>query len=118
MAWPHSPDWPRRFCRSVRGGGAQRWVGVEHGTRQALVELRVGFGGVQLAQGDLAVGPGQIENAIGEARVLILFEQAQADFAGFADAGNDIDGYRLPGGEGDAVADRDDGIEHGAGAVR
>ena len=55
-------------------GPAQR-RGIDDRAGQAAVDLRIGFGGVELPQQDLAVRPGQLEDAIGQARVVILLRQ-------------------------------------------
>ena len=66
---------------SVAGVGAQRGVRVEHRAREAAVELRVGLGGVELAQRHLAVGPRQLEHAVGEMAVLVLVDEREARVA-------------------------------------
>ena len=48
-------------------------IGINDRPSQPGVKLRFGFGGVEMAQGHLAVGPGQIKGAIGHAEMLIFF---------------------------------------------
>lgn len=78
--------------------------GVEHGPGQTQVELRVGFGGVDVAEFNLAVGPGEFESAVGEARVLVFFGKADGAFPGFCDAGNHIHTHRFVGLQADGAA--------------
>ena len=55
-----------------RGFGAERRIGIDDGPGQASIELRVRFGGVDLPQGHLIVRPCQIEDAVGEAAILVF----------------------------------------------
>ena len=55
------------------GGRAAGGIGINDRASQPGIKLRFGFGGVELAQGHLAVGPSQIEGAIGHAEMLIFF---------------------------------------------
>ena len=98
--------------------GAQRSIGVNHRAGQVAVQLRVGFGGVDLPQDHLAVGPGQFEDAIRQTPVLIFRDQAQARVAAFTDAGDNIDRHRFLGIEPDAMPDRHNRIQHRAFAAR
>ncbi len=54
--------------------------------------MRVGFSGIQLPHDDLTMSPGQVEHTIGEAPIVIFFDQAQADLAAVPDAGHQING--------------------------
>ena len=106
---------PRLAAAVARDHGALRRAALHwrrDRARQPAVELRIGFGDVELAQHDLAVRPRHLERAIGEPPVLVLLHQGEACGAILADAGHEIDGHRLLGLEADALADRDDRIEH------
>ena len=94
--------------------GAQRGMGVDDRAGQASVELRVGLAGVDLAQHHLGVGPGQFEDAVGEAPILVFLDQAQGRVAAVADAVDQVDVGRLLRLEGDPAADRHDRIQHRA----
>ncbi|MCK7491006.1 MAG: hypothetical protein MZW92_03845 [Comamonadaceae bacterium] len=94
------------------GVGAQRGIGVDHGAGKASIELRVGLGGVDLPQEHLAVCPCQVKDAVCEAPVLVFLHEAQADVAGFADAGDNIDRCRFFRIERDPIPDGDNRIEH------
>ena len=50
--------------------------GVDDRARQPAVHLGIGLGGVELPQQDLAVRPGQLEDAVGQARVVSIFPSA------------------------------------------
>ncbi len=64
------------------------------------------------------MGPGQIEDTIGETPILVFLDQAQADVAGVADAGHHIDRCRFFRIERDPTPDGDNRIEHRALAAR
>ena len=96
------------------GFGPQRCAGIENRAGQASVELRIGFGDVELAQHDLAVGPRHLERAIRQPPILVLFHQGMACGAILADAGDEIHRHGLFRREGDALPDGDDGIQHGS----
>jgi hypothetical protein len=85
---------------------------------EALVQLRIGLRGVDLAPHDLALRPGQIEHAIGEAAVAVFVDQRDAGLAIGADAGHHVDDRRLFRRQHDAATDRDHRIEYRAGRVR
>ncbi len=87
-------------------------VEIDNGAGQTCIELRVGLAGVELAQHDLAMGPGQFEDAVGEIAVLVLGNQMQGLFARVGSADDDINHRRLFRFEYDLKADRRDGIEH------
>jgi hypothetical protein len=72
------PGLPAAVLREQAGLGAQRGVGIEDRAGQTRVELDIGLAGIELAQHHLAVGPGQVEDAIGQALVLVLLDQSQA----------------------------------------
>jgi hypothetical protein len=57
---------------------------VDDRTGQPGVKLGVGLSGVELAQDDLTVRPGQFEDAVGEMAVLIFLDQAERRGTGFA----------------------------------
>jgi hypothetical protein len=94
--------------------GAQRRVGVQDRARKACIELRIGLGGIDLAQGDPAVRRSQIEHAIRKIAVLVFARQRDTGLAGLAHAPDHVDGRRLLRLELDAPADRHDRIEHRA----
>jgi hypothetical protein len=52
--------------------GAQGGIGVEDRAGQVTVELRVALGGIDLPQDDLAMGPGQIEDAVRKTPILVF----------------------------------------------
>ena len=97
---------------------AQRCVRVQHRAREPAVKLRVGLGGIELPQHHLAVGPRQVEYAIGEAAVLILFDQAEHRVARIGHSAHDIDRRRVAGIDRDLLANRRDRIEHRSGRAR
>ena len=99
---------------SARSAG----IGVQDRAGEAPVELRIGFGDVDLPQRDLAVRPGHLESAIGKATVLVLLRQVQAGGAALADAGDQVERCRLQRLEGEALPDGDDRVQHGAFAAR
>jgi hypothetical protein len=81
--------------------------------------LRVGLAGVELPQHHLAVRPRQIENPVRQMPVLVFLDQADKACRGsLGHAGDDVDGGRLLGIKRDAIADRDDRVEHRTGAAR
>src|SRR3546814_2057538 len=65
---------------------AQRRMRVQHQAGQAFVQLRVGLGCVDLPTHDLAVRPGQVEHAVGQAPVAVLVDQRGAVITCCADA--------------------------------
>ena len=64
------------------------------------------------------MGPGEIEDAVGEVTVLVFFDQADGHLAGIADAQNEIDRCRLLGIQNDTPADGNDRIQYRSFAVR
>ena len=86
---------PAPVLHEHAGVGAQRGMGVEDRAGQAPVELRVRLAGVDLAQHHLGVGPGQLEDAVGEAPVLVFLDQAQGGIAAVADAVDQVHAGRL-----------------------
>ena len=105
---------PAAFLQEDARVGAKRRIGVDDGIGQACIEVRVGFGRVDLAQDHLIMGPCQFEDAIREPPILVFLDQAQGCVAGFADAGNHIDRCRLFRIERDAGADGDNRVQHRA----
>ena len=65
-------------------------MGVDDRIGQAPVELRVCIARVDLLQHYLGMGPGQLEDAVGEAPILIFLHQAQDRVAAVADAVNQV----------------------------
>ena len=66
----------------ARSGPAGR-IGINQRACQPGIELCFCFRGIELAQGDLAVRPGQIEGPIGDAGMLIFFYQRERVFPAF-----------------------------------
>ena len=69
---------PRRDAALQPGLGqlnAALGIGVDDRTGEACMQLRVGLAGVELAQHNLAVRPGQIEDAIGKTAILVFIDQ-------------------------------------------
>ena len=85
---------------------------------QTLVELRVGLARIELATHYLAVGPCQVEHAVGEMAVAVFFYKRQASIATVTDARYEVDDRSLVRFEHDAHADRNNRIEHRAIGVR
>src|SRR5438105_1848673 len=54
-------------------GRATGGVGINDRPSQSGIKLRFGFGGVEMAQDHLTVGPSQIARAVGHAEMLIFF---------------------------------------------
>ena len=99
-------------------GCAQRCIGVDHRAGEAAVELRIGLGGVELPQHDLAVRPRQLEHAIRQTAILILVDEMQYGVARLAGARDHVDRHRRAGVDDHLMADRRNRIQHGAGGVR
>ena len=91
---------------------AQRGVGVQDGACQRTVQLCIGFAGIDLLQRHLAVGPSQIENAVGKATVLVFVDQSQANLAGITRSCDHIDGHEGIRLKGDPLSDGDDRVEN------
>ena len=105
-----------RLCAPIlyqdAGVRTQRRVGVDGRTGKSCIDLRVGFGGIDLAQHHLAMRPCQFKDAIRQPPILVFLDQVQSGIAGFADAGNHIDRCRLFRIECYPVADGDNRIQH------
>ncbi len=93
-------------------GGPQRGVGKDHRACEASVELRIGLGGVELPQHDLAVRGRQLEHAIRETAILVLVDEMEHGVPRLGSARNHVDRRRGSGVDGEAMADRDDRIQH------
>ncbi|MCY1394871.1 hypothetical protein D9M71_97990 [compost metagenome] len=93
---------------------AQRGIGIEdrrgHLFKQACIFERY----IELAQQHLAVGPGQVEDAIGEVPVAVFIDQIQTALAAVRDTGHQVDGRCLPGVQCNTAADCHDRVEHRA----
>ena len=96
------------------GLGPQPGMGVEDRGGQTGVELGIGRAGIDLAQHHLGVGPGQVEDAVGQAPILVLFDQVQARVAVLADPVDQVHGGRLFRSQGDPTADGDHRVQHRA----
>ncbi|KAF5056940.1 hypothetical protein DSECCO2_362120 [anaerobic digester metagenome] len=94
--------------------GPERRIGVDDRSRKPAVELCVGLGRVELPQEHLAVCPGQVEDSVRDAAVLVFFDQAQGLFPCFAHAGDDVQRDGLFWLQDDAAADGHDRVEDGA----
>ena len=101
-----------------RGIGAQRRLRVDHRAGQSRVELRVGLAGVDLAQDDLAVRPGEVEHAVGQPPVDVLVRQRQAGLARVGHAVDDVDDRGLRGLQRDHAPRRSHRVEHRPRAAR
>ena len=84
------------FDQDARGR-AQRCVGVNDRAGEAAVELRIGFGGVELPEHHLAVRPGQLEHAIREPGILVFVDEMQHGIPRLGGARNHVDGRRRAG---------------------
>ncbi len=96
------------------GFGAKRGVRVDHRPGQPSIEFRVSLAGIDLPQHYLPMCPGQIENPIREAPVLVFFDKAEAGIAGLAYARNNIYGCRFSRIDRQPIPNRDNRVEHGA----
>ena len=85
---------------------------VENRTGQPAIRLRIGFGSRQLLQNDVAVRPGQIEDAIGKRGIVILLRECIDAGPRFGDPGHDIDLYRFLRFQEHRLPDADDRVEH------
>ena len=73
------------------GRGASRGIGVNDRAGETGVELGIGLGEIELAQSHLAMRPGEIEHAVGHARVLIFFHERERCLARFGNADDEVD---------------------------
>jgi hypothetical protein len=112
------PRLPAPVAQQRCGAGAQRGLRIDHAAGQARIQLRVGLGGVELAQHHLAVRPGQFEDAVGQASVHVLVRQRQAGLAARGRAVDDVDERRLIGLQRDHAPGRRHRVEHRAGGAR
>src|SRR5689334_1096500 len=71
------PGLPAAIPDQNTRGCTQRCIAVDDRTGKAAIQLRIGFGGVELLQHHLAVRPGQLEHAIHQAAILIFIDQTQ-----------------------------------------
>ena len=99
-------------------GGTQRCIGIDHRAGKAAVELRIGFGGVELLQHHLTVRPCQFEHAIDQTAILVLVDETQYVVARLAGARDHVDRRRSTGVDGHPVADRRYRIQYRAAGVR
>ena len=72
------------------GVGPAGGVGINQRAGQTAIKLSFRLRGVELAQSHLAMGPGQIEGAVGHAGALIFFHMGQRGFPAFGHAKNKI----------------------------
>src|SRR5882724_2489909 len=93
---------------------AQQGIAVDNAAGQTPIDLRVRFGRIDLPEHDLAMRPGQFERTVGKMTILVFFDQPLAYFPGLSHAEYHIDRDGFLRIEGDAVSDRDDGVQHGA----
>ena len=94
--------------------GAHGGVGEHDRTRQALVVLGFRFRDAELLQRHLVVRPRQVEDAVGDAPVLVALGQVLDALARVGRARDEVDGRGVVGLEHDALPDRDDRVEHRA----
>ena len=93
---------------------AQRGIGVDDGTGEARIQLRIGLGGIDLPQRHPAVRPRQIEDAVRQVPILVFSGEAQGGIARLGDAGRDVNRRRLLRIESHPVSDRDDRVQNRA----
>ena len=86
---------PAAVAGDHAAGRAEQRVGVQDAAGEPAVELRVGFGRVELPQHDLALRPGELEHAIGQVAVVVLLDQPDRALARLGDAGHEVDARRL-----------------------
>ena len=60
-------------------GGAEQRIRVENAAGEATEKLRIGFGRIELAEDNLAVRPGELEDAIGRPVDAIAYPHGDAD---------------------------------------
>ena len=99
------------------GGGTPGGIGINQSAGQPSIELGVGFRGIEVAQGDLAVGPGEVKGPVGHARVVVFFDERQRGFPAFRHAHDQINAGGFMGGKTERAPQRDDGIENGTDGV-
>ena len=99
------------------GGGAPGGIGIDQSARQPRIKLGLGLRSVEVAQGDLAVGPGEVQGAVGHAGVVIFFDQRQRRFPVFRHSQDEINAGRFMGRQRDRAPQRDDGIQDGTDGV-
>ncbi len=99
------------------GSGAPGGIGIDQGTREPGIDLGVGFRGIEVAQGDLAVGPSEVQGPVSHARVVVFFHERQRRVAALRHAHDQINAGGFVGHQCDCAAQRTDGIQNGAGGV-
>ncbi|MNZ31631.1 hypothetical protein D3C78_489340 [compost metagenome] len=97
--------------------GPQGGVGVNQRGGHLLEQSRIGQRSVELTQQHLAMGPGQVEDPIGQMTVAVLGNLLQAGFTAAGYAGDQVDGRRLSRLQADTTTDRDDRVENRTGAA-
>ena len=107
---PQSRLPPPIAAEDARLGPAQR-RGINDRAGQAAIDLRIRFGSAQLLQQDLAVRPGEVEDAIGQAGIAVLLGQRFDAGARLGDAGDDVDPHGLIRLQQHRLADANDRIE-------
>jgi hypothetical protein len=110
MPKAHSPDCPSRLRASTPARAMARG-GVQNGTGQFHIHLRIGFGGLQLTQHELAVRPGHLEGARGKTGIAVLVDQSQGRLTRVGHAGDDVPVGSGIGLDNDTAPDRDNRIE-------
>ena len=96
---------------------AQFLTGENQRTGQTVIQSRVVFGGIQLAQHHLTVRPGDFEYPISNMMVTVFFQQHQALQPCVGNAVHHIDNHWHAGFQGNALADGHHRIQHRTGAV-
>ena len=94
--------------------GAHRGVRIKQRRGHLLEQSGIGQRGVELTQKHLAMGPGQVEHAVGEVAVTVFVDEVKAVITAVGDTGDQVDGGLLAGLQGNPAANRDHRIEHRA----
>ncbi len=93
---------------------AQQRIGIQHVAGQALVQRGLGLAGVDLPAHYLAVCPGQVEDAVGQAAITVLVDHRLAPGAVGADAKHHVQLHGLLGLQHHPHADGHDRIKYRA----
>src|SRR5882724_5598248 len=90
----------------------ERGIGVNNGSRQPKVQLRVGFSGIDLSQEHLVMGPGQFESTVLQMLVPVFMHQAFTCLFCRAYSIDHVDSSSLARLYSYTVPDSNDGVEH------
>ena len=100
-----------------RGARPAGGMGVKERAGQAAVELGLALRGLELAERHLAVGPREVEGAVGHAGVAVFLHLREGGLPALGHAQHQDDDGGFMGRQADRAAERNDGIEDGAGGV-